>query len=94
MKLRIQRIALREMKEAIEYVRLDNPEAAERLAQTLDHALGQLSEFPASGRLGRRPATRELVVGGTEYVLVYKLTPDGLAILRFLHGHRDYPGRR
>ena len=46
------------------------------------------------GRAGRLPETRELVLPGTAYLIVYRSREDGTQILRLLHGARDWPGSR
>ena len=38
-------------------------------------------------------ASRELVIAGTPYVLVYRADPDVVRIIRFLHGAQRWPPR-
>ncbi len=38
------------------------------------------------GRQGRVANTRELVVLGTPYIVAYVVLPDGVKLLRVLHG--------
>ncbi len=49
-----------------------------------------LAEHPELGRVGRVGGTRELVVTGTPYLLVYRIRGDELQILRVLHGRRQW----
>ncbi|WP_246053861.1 type II toxin-antitoxin system RelE/ParE family toxin [Halomonas halmophila] len=49
-----------------------------------------LSEHPYLYRQGRVPGTREAVVH-PNYLLVYRITTDHIAILDVLHARREYP---
>jgi len=56
--------AIRDLGAALEYIALDNPTAATRLAMKLTQAVGRLAGFPRSGRVvpGRQdPILREVV---------------------------------
>jgi len=50
-----------------------------------------LAEHPELGRLGRVRGTRELVVTGTRYLLIYRVKGDEIQILRVLHGRQQWP---
>ena len=54
-------------------------------------ATRRLAEFPASGRPGRWPNTRELVVPGTPYILPYCIRDEELWIIAVLHASRKWP---
>jgi toxin ParE1/3/4 len=45
------------------------------------------------GRIGRRKGTRELVVAGLPYFVVYRLRASTIEVLRVIHGARDWPRR-
>ena len=51
----------------------------------------QLTDFPCSGRVGRLPGTRELVVPGTPVVAVYAVRTGGVLVLRVIHGAQQWP---
>ena len=51
----------------------------------------QLVMFPATGRAGRKPNTRELVVPNTPYFVLYRIKDEMLEILRVIHGARKWP---
>jgi toxin ParE1/3/4 len=51
----------------------------------------QLSTLPKSGRPGRIPDTRELVLTGTPFILPYRIVGDAIQILRVFHGARRWP---
>ncbi len=66
----------------------ESPEAAARLAARLDAATALLGRFPQLGRSGQRPGTRELVVAGTPYIIVYRLLERSVEILDIRHSAR------
>jgi toxin ParE1/3/4 len=50
-----------------------------------------LSRFPESGRIGRKPETRELVFSGLPYVAIYRIREECVEIIRILHGAQQWP---
>ena len=50
-----------------------------------------LSEHPDAGRAGRVPGTRELIIGGTLFILPYRVKENTAQILRVLHSSRKWP---
>jgi toxin ParE1/3/4 len=44
-----------------------------------------------SGRRGKVPGTRELLVQRTPYVAIYELRGDLVFILRIIHGGQQWP---
>ncbi len=83
--------AIRDLAAARAYIALDRPGAAEDQVGLVLKAARRLAEFPLSGRPGRRPGTRELVVPHTPYVLPYRIRGDAIEILRVLHGRQRWP---
>ena len=57
------------------HIRRDNPSAARSVAETLFNAANSLDLFPLRGRPGRVAGTRELIVVGLPYFIVYRATP-------------------
>jgi toxin ParE1/3/4 len=49
----------------------------------------RLCEFPESGRVGDVAGTRELVVSGIPYIVVYRVIGDSVEILRVFHTSMD-----
>lgn len=74
-----------------DYVDGDSPSAAADLDDRLMQRIEGLLDFPMSGRAGRVEDTRELVVTGTPYVVVYSVRDDTIRILRILHGAQRWP---
>lgn len=73
------------------YIEEHNPTAAAKTARRLVEAVEGLLEFPAQGRPGRLPQTRELVVSGTPYFIPYRINDDRLEIIAVIHGARQWP---
>lgn len=70
------------------YVAADNPAAADRLLDAIEARWTQLALHPFSGvaREDIGPGVRHLVAG--RYLTLYRLTDDGVEILRVQHGQR------
>jgi len=50
------------------YIETDNPSAAILIDERIVAATRRLIDFPVSGRIGRIPGTRELLINGTPYI--------------------------
>lgn len=70
---------------------MDNPSAAERMAERVREAVEYLLEYPNMGKPGRVSGTRELVVSGTPFIVVYRVAVLTIQILRILHHARKWP---
>lgn len=88
------RPAIRDLQSLRAYIARDKPSAAARQVSIIIAAVAGLELFPDSGRLGRRNGTRELVIGKTPYLAVYRKRGEKLEILRILHGRQSWPGAR
>jgi addiction module RelE/StbE family toxin len=91
MKLRWLSPALLQLDRVYEYIACDNPAAAKLVFTRIRKATVNLKHFPESGRAGQIRGTRELVVTGLPYLIVYRVTGDSVEILRVLHTAQD-PG--
>ncbi|HEY4144128.1 type II toxin-antitoxin system RelE/ParE family toxin [Pinirhizobacter sp.] len=78
---------------AIEYILGDNPIAAWDQMDVIDRQLHILIQHPRAGRRGRVPGTRELVITGTPYIVVYVVESRlrQVSIVAFLHGSQAWP---
>jgi toxin ParE1/3/4 len=83
--------AVGDLREAGEYIEDDNPEAAIKMAERVHEAVVNLIEHPNMGRPGRLQATRELVVSGTPFIVVYWVRGASVQVLRVLHHSRKWP---
>lgn len=73
------------------FIAEENSHAAEKTAERIIDAVERLIEFPASGRPGKLPHTRELVVPGTPFFLPYRVKGEVVEILGIIHGARKWP---
>lgn len=64
---------------------------ARRTALAISSAAESISDFPSLGRTGRKSGTRELVIAGLPFVIVYRVRPDVIEVVRVLHGSRKWP---
>ncbi|MFQ5776099.1 MAG: type II toxin-antitoxin system RelE/ParE family toxin [Kiloniellaceae bacterium] len=68
------------------YIAERNPWAALDMGDAIEAAVARLADYPESAPPGRVPGTRELVVTGTPYVVVYRVEASAVVVLRLLHG--------
>ena len=73
------------------YIVRDDPEAAARIVERIVTSVEGLGAHPASGRPGRVPGTRELVVSGTPYLVPYRVRGETVEILHVFHSARKWP---
>lgn len=84
--------AIRQLGQAYDYIALSNSEAvALRITQHVISSVQQLNSFPMSGRTGRIPDTRELVISNTPFIAAYALQDDRTVILAIYHGAQRWP---
>ena len=69
----------------------DNPPAAVATVLKIIAAAQMLADYPAIGRRGRERGTRELVVAGLPYIIIYVVHREELVIIRVLHAAMKYP---
>ena len=79
-------LARARLREIRAYVALDKPDAAERLGTRIVTVVEALRVFPHLGRAGAEPGTRELVIGGTPYIVVYRVRGTQVTINTICHG--------
>ena len=84
-------IAARDRQNQLAYIGERNPSAAISMGDAIEAAVRNLVDHPRMGRLGRVKGTRELVVTGTPYVIIYRVEPDAVVLLRLLHGAQRWP---
>jgi addiction module RelE/StbE family toxin len=89
-KIRWMPLPEQDLTAAYEYIGQDNPKAASRLVTRVFQAVEMLSRYPSAGHLGRVPATRELTIAHTPYIVAYRHTEDQIQILAIIHGARRW----
>ncbi|QND69557.1 type II toxin-antitoxin system RelE/ParE family toxin (plasmid) [Mesorhizobium sp. AR07] len=91
MRLKWSAFALADRDDIFTHIEAESPRAAAAVDEHIAQAVLRLVEFPESGRPGRVPGTRELVISRTPYIAAYVLTHDAIRILRVLHGAQMWP---
>ncbi len=71
------------------YVAKDKPDAAERLATRIVAVVEALRNYPHLGRAGADPGIRELVIGGTPYIVLYRVQGKRVTISTVWHGSQE-----
>jgi len=91
MNIRWSPAAAENLSRIFEYIRPDNPSAAERVVRTIYDSAGSLESFPYRGRTGRVEGTRELVLPSLPFVIVYRVLDDAVEIAAVIHGAQRWP---
>ncbi|WP_192624452.1 type II toxin-antitoxin system RelE/ParE family toxin [Desulfomicrobium macestii] len=85
------KLAIRDLDSVLEYIAADDAESAQRVAQAIRSASERLDQFPQMGRNGAEMSTKELVVPGLPYILIYRQQGPTIQILRLLHSRQKWP---
>jgi toxin ParE1/3/4 len=96
-RLRYTPRACRHLDAIAEYIAERNPNASRRVGARIRETIDLLAAFPYMGHVGELPGTREMVVPGLPYIVVYRIEvsdPDTLVILGIYHGAQMRPGQR
>lgn len=83
--------AARNLTTQIDWIAERDPWAAIDVGDAVHDAVSRLGAYPTIGRPGRVTGTRELVVVGTPYVVVYRIERTVVLVLRILHGAQRWP---
>ena len=74
-----------------EYIALNNPTAAARVAARIRRSVNRLATHPKFGKVGRVEGTRELVSPKFPYTIVYEEDNGDCMVLRVLHQATQWP---
>lgn len=91
MKITWSATAIDDLTQIRSYIAQSNPTAAADMAARILDAVEHLVRFPAIGRAGRVPNTRELIVPGMSFLLIYTIEGTTLEIAAVLHAARQWP---
>jgi toxin ParE1/3/4 len=78
-----------QLNSSFEYIAFDNEEAAVHFAQRIHEAINLIAKMPYIGRAGQEPDTREFVVAGSSYIIVYRIREEAVEILSVWHGAQN-----
>lgn len=83
--------AQRNRLEQLDYIAQDKPLAAIGQDEQIERQINMLLAHPKMGRPGRVTGTRELVISGTPFVVIYRLQGQSIEVLRLLHSAQQWP---
>jgi toxin ParE1/3/4 len=91
--IRLLQAAEDDFREIITYISLDNPSAAEAVADKIENSLSNLSAYPLFGKIPNEEELpnmgyRFLVV--QNYLIFYTIEDHTIWVHRIIHGARDY----
>lgn len=79
-------LALAQLREIRAYIALERPDAAERLATRIVSLTEALKDHPYLGRKGSQADIRELVIGGTPFIVLYRVRAKRVIMQIIWHG--------
>jgi toxin ParE1/3/4 len=78
--------------QAHDYITLSkSDQVAARITMHIATSVQRLATFPMSGRSGRVPDTRELVISNSPFVVAYRIQKERIVILAIYHGAQQWP---
>jgi addiction module RelE/StbE family toxin len=80
-----------DLKSAYDFTLGRSPQGARRVVERIVTSIDRLADTPHVGRPGQRQGTRELVVTGTPYIVIYEIGDSDVVLLRLLHGAQRWP---
>ncbi len=94
MKLGYTRLAHDDLATLFEFIAKDDALAAQKVSHAIRAGIDRLIKFPSYGRAGDVEGTRQFVVAGAPYIVVYEIDDRTITILRIYHTAQDRPGSR
>lgn len=91
MQVKWLRKAIQNLDAEAEYIAQENPKIATDMFEYVKAKVDALGDFPATGRPGRVPGTRELVIDRYPYLVPYRVVGNELQVLRVFHTRRKPP---
>jgi len=83
--------ALANLEQAAAYIAKDKPSAARNFVKKTQEVTSLLADNPEMGRKGRVKGTRELIIPGIPYVIIYRVKGERVEIIRLFHTYRRWP---
>ena len=84
--------AIRQLDQAHDYISLANSEKVTvQITMQIVNSVQNLATFPMSGRTGRIPGTRELIISNTPFIAAYTVEKARIVILAIYHGAQRWP---
>ena len=86
MRLRWRLSAISDLAHIRDYIAADCPSGAQDVVDRVLRSVARLCLFPQSGRVGQVDGTRELVVPGLPYIVVYTHDDESVDVVAVFHG--------
>lgn len=83
--------SVRHLKAIVEYIQPESPAGATTIRQRILKTAWMAGQMPYSGRVGRVEDTREAVVPGSPYIVVYQISAQAVEIIGIWHASRLWP---
>lgn len=83
--------AIQDLHSLRQYIALENPSAANRVAERILSLVNLLADQPSMGRPGRVHNTRELIINSTPFIIPYRVKNKRVEILRVFHSAMQWP---
>jgi toxin ParE1/3/4 len=90
-RLKWKRRALINLSGIYDYIREENPAAAQSVAERIQQSALRLKQFPLLGRPTHKTSVRLLQVAGLPYLLPYEITGDAVEILAVFDERQQRP---
>lgn len=91
MKLRWTQRAVADLEEISDYLLSVSPTSWERLVTRIEAVTEYLLQFPHMGKMGLVSGTREFVLSGTPYIIVFRVREDVVQVLSIRDGRMQLP---
>jgi len=82
---------VRDLREIIEFIRPESAKGSATVRRKVLNTALRLGQMPYSGRTGRIDGTRETVVPGVPFIVVYQVSTDAVEIVGIWHTARLWP---
>ncbi len=89
MKIRWRTAAINDLTRIRDYIADHNAAAAQAVVERVLHSIDRLTVFPESGRAGQVNGTREVVVPGLPYIVVYGPVDVDVEIIAVFHAAQN-----
>jgi toxin ParE1/3/4 len=84
--------ATRQLDQSHDYIALSNSaEVTARITMQIVTSVQQLVVYPMSGRAGRVPGTRGLVISNTPFIVAYAIEKADIVVLAVYHAAQHWP---
>jgi toxin ParE1/3/4 len=83
--------SVRHLRQVMEYIEGDSMMGATTVRRRILRTVQRVGEMPNSGREGRVDGTREAVVPGTAYIVVYRAGNNAVEVISIWHAAREWP---